>query len=288
MRALVRPKRPTPADWGIGVSVCLASIAFHGKEQRILSMSDKMVSTALGEVTLDAAAMKQQFFHGNWLALFAATDIGAVMPVLRRCALKLEHAKNYAVDDVISKMVNAFDEERSARAASSVLGVYGLSMESFLKMGYAQFGPERFGKMCDELQGFILDIDFLVCGFDADGQPHIFDLTAGTPHDHEPMGYWAIGIGAKIALASLSARKHTMYLEQNKSLYNLFQARFLAESSYGVGRAGTVGAVLRFNKKVSAMPKSFSGEVKQHWEKHVESTPTGAMALIDKWFSEIG
>lgn len=196
--------------------------------------------------------------------------------------------EHYDVDTVVSAVVRGFNEERSARAEADVLGVYGLTREKFLADGFHRFGPEKFQKMCDMFESVILDVDFLVCGFDKVGNPHVSDVLAGTPHDHDPQGYWAIGSGSRIALAALAVRQQNPRLDIRATIFNLCEARFMAEMSYGVGRGETIVAVQRQGYAVQLLPDPTVYQLRMAWWFHSRFMPPQALAGIDTWLPTIG
>lgn len=276
--------RPKPSDWGIGMSVCIASICTHAKA--IVAVSDLMISTSLGEVTADTAAVKQIAIHGNWFLLFSASDIGAVAPIARRADRGLDAEDDCDVDTVVRTVVKAYNEERAWRAESEVLGIWNMTTEQFLATGLERFGADRFGKMCDLINGLVLDVDFLIIGFDADKKPHISDVLCGTPHDHDPIGYWAIGSGSRLALSALSARHHTDQVTLRECLYNLCEARFLAEAAHGVGRESTVAAISRHGEIVTLVAPKTITSVKTAWQSHTRIASTEAMQAIDSFLEQ--
>jgi len=272
--------RLRPESWNM--SVCIASIVWP---RTIVAVSDRMLSTAHGEITADNTTMKQWYIHRHWFVLFAASDTGAVGPVLRAAGGALTNNRQYEADEIRRVIVKAFDEERSARAESDVLGVYRLTMAEFLNHGLERFGEARFGQMCNHIDKAILDIDFLVCGFDGIGNAHIFDVHAGTPHDHDFSGYWAIGSGARLAHGALAARGHNMHHSVDRCVYNLCEARFIAESAYGVGRGETLVIVQQFDSELKIMPPDAIGPVKNEWHTHAMQVPPGALAAIQAWLN---
>ena len=76
------PRRlPTPADWGIGVTVCVGAI--NGDDE-IVTASDHMLSMSSGAFTAERAAIKEQNITHCWRVLFAAEDVGVIPGLLRR------------------------------------------------------------------------------------------------------------------------------------------------------------------------------------------------------------
>jgi hypothetical protein len=270
------------------MSVCIASMCGHRTgESYIVTMSDTMISTAHGELTADNAALKQWYFAGQWSALFAGNDTGAVRPILRAVSDRLGDTNNPTVDMVKNALVEAYHGERASRASADILGIYRMTLDDFLSTGRERFGDDRFGKLCDQMDAVIVDCDFLVSGFDGDGEPHVFDVLNGTPHDHDYLGYWAIGSGGRLALGGLSAREHSMYLPLEDCVYNLSHARVLAESAYGVGRGDSVAIVQEFDHVINRLPTKLLNGLRATVLEHTRSTPPDAVEAIRGWSQQL-
>src|ERR1700685_1769898 len=75
-------KRPTPADFGFGVTNGIAAKA-HFKQCVVLA-SDLRVSFGDTIPSADMAQIKEVYVSQHWRALLAGDDIGSAIPVIDR------------------------------------------------------------------------------------------------------------------------------------------------------------------------------------------------------------
>lgn len=265
------------------MSVCIAGISLQ--DRTIVSVSDRMISTALGEVTAENAAVKQGFVHKNWFVMFSGNDVGCVGPIIRATSRALDNAIEYSPDDIRAALITAYNDERKARAVSEHLAIYGLDMPTFFAEGFSKFGQPRFEELCKRIDRVLLDVDFLVAGFDGGGSAHIFTVDAGNPADYDLTGYWAIGSGKRLALAALGARNQGFLRSTSETVYNLCAARFTAVGAHGVGREETILAIQKKDQQVYVAPLEVVRDVRIQWEAHARTTPQRAVDAINAWLT---
>jgi hypothetical protein len=225
-------KGPRPADWGVGMTVCINAIA--GTDEAIISVTDQMLGA--GDMTADLPRMlKGKRIADTWTASFAGNDITVVHPILGKTEALLSN-KN-GLTDVAQAFVEAYSEERARVAEETILRPLGLTMETFRA---ALLGAEpnvEVAELRQRIQALNFKPTFIVSGFSDDGSAHIFTVEApGTAAYFTNLGFWAIGSGAEAALSNLFYRKYDRYLSLPEALYLVAEAKFMAESSAGVGR----------------------------------------------------
>src|SRR5258708_12802324 len=70
---------PTPADWGVGMTVC---ICLHcAATNSLLFAADSMVSTS--DISSDSMAFKSKGLGNNWVVMYAENNISSLTPILR-------------------------------------------------------------------------------------------------------------------------------------------------------------------------------------------------------------
>jgi len=71
---------PRPADWGTGMTVCIAAHNFTRKEdQCIICVTNSMIST--GDMSADGSARKIQKITPGWNGMFAGDDMSYLTPI---------------------------------------------------------------------------------------------------------------------------------------------------------------------------------------------------------------
>jgi hypothetical protein len=159
------------------------------------------------------------------------------------------------------------------------LARYDLTIEQFKRNGRRLFGDDEFAKLNRPIREFSLRTSFLVCGT-GDRSPHIVSVNAPDGHciNHDQLGYWAVGTGARIALSTLAGRPLGR-LPLPDLIYRVSEAKFAAETAQGVG-ASTLVTVLRrrMNKTVYS---PYTDRLKAVWErKRAERAPSAAIKII--------
>lgn len=259
---------PTPADWGIGMTVCIASFCSTLREKTIIGITDSMLSTV--DMSADNVAIKFFAFGNKWCAMYAGNDISPVTPIKKFVRDRFRPTTvGETLPDAIGAFREAFRLQLSDRIESQILAPFGMNMPQFLSVGLAQFGPEIFSRLVYEIENVKLDLSFLVLGFDGD-TPHIFVVKdQGDVSHYDTPGFWAIGSGQTSALGSLFSRQSSISLIHGpmyEVLYALCKAKFNAETALGVGRNATA-FVLEADGSRYLINTPYIEKVKEIWEK---------------------
>lgn len=234
-------ERPTPADFGANVTVCIAAKSL---DQSLVTVSDMMVSFDDIIPAADQATFKNLTLGARWNCLFAGNDIGPALAVTERAASILKSINGEESLNTVSRAVrDAYQAERREQITDRFLSGFGLSLEAFTKDGYAQLGHDEFSTLFHQIAEFDLGVQFLVYGLDKQKFGHIFTVSnPGVVHDRDLTGYWAIGSGQYMALGALSA--HPLGGSSAPELiYRLCSAKFTAETASGVGKRTLVTTV---------------------------------------------
>jgi hypothetical protein len=238
--AAQRRRVPRPADWGIGMSVCIAASCDFGA--KIVVAIDTMASLFGGTFTGDDAMTKgAPLWPGRWGGLLAGDDVTRAGAVLDRAEQALHEQHDQGVrptrDLVASIVLSQYQNERTALATETYLSIYGLDMAAFLSNGSTIFGDASFGVTCDRIEQVDLGCELLLYGFDEDNRARLFTIGhPGTIKYFDTTGYWAIGSGAYSALSRLLIRQQRESLSLAETIYNVYEAKVAAEGSVGVGR----------------------------------------------------
>jgi len=254
---------PTPADWGAAMTVCVA--LYSTQLGAFVCATDSMIST--GDMSADHLALKFAAVGQSYVTMFAGNDISAISPILggvQRRLISMSHSNK--VEDVISCFKLAFADERLKKAEALIMPP-GMTIADFYANGLNQFGAELFSRLFHEVENIKLDIQFLVCGFDA-GHPKLFTIAdPGVETNYDLLGFWAIGSGTNNALGSLFNLRRPggiIHSSAEEILYRALEAKFFAESAAGVGRE-TKSFVLYKDATRSFLHDSLD-EIRTIWE----------------------
>jgi 20S proteasome alpha/beta subunit len=270
------PPELNPSDLGVGMTVCIGAIC--NGFSTIVTVSDRMLS--LGFTSADAAALKVKRFHQSWVYLMAGNDITKSPQVIDRVRVAMRGKSNSGLS-VMRAFTSAFRSELQDRVEGTVLACYGLSLKMFKARGKRIFPAKTHNRLVKKIEKAKLGCSFLVCGFDARGDAHIFTVSdPGEAKSFDDVGYWAIGSGQTNALAALMNRRFSPALDLQTSIYCLAEAKFLAESATGVGRQTVLAGLSNARRGFFIAPDKMQN-IKDLWEGlAVRGVPTQATIQI--------
>jgi hypothetical protein len=269
---------PRPADWGIGMTVCIVSYSMDAKA--FVGACDRMLS--VGQVTSqDDATAKFLGLGQNWLSLFSANNISSVTPILasvRRTLTPIECKET--LDDAINAFKVAFQNEKKKNIEARILP-HGMSLEEFYQSGLEKLGTDIFSRVFTQIESFDLEVEFLVFGF-SEGTPHIFTFSdPGIEKHFDIAGCWAIGSGANAAIASIFGLKGApiRFRQLHEVIYRVCEAKFYSESAHGVGKETNA---LYFAGGKDRYVFSDIASLRQLWESTSNRPlPDGTKLLVD-------
>jgi hypothetical protein len=220
-----KPRRSIrPADWGLGMTLCIAAVA---REKAIIAVSDMRFD--LGYTSGDGMP-KMGRLNKYWAAMFAGNDASNAPRILANLAETLHGSSNVSRHQ-IEKLFR--DEYRAAlieRIESVVLSPYKLSVDEFTRTGVKRFTPEVFADIRAEMASVELGYEFLVFGFDEQRLPHIFRVhRGGLVQDCRLCGFWAIGSGDVAAVHHMMFQEYKTTLPLRTAAYYVCAAKFFAE-----------------------------------------------------------
>jgi hypothetical protein len=233
----------------------------------IIAVSDRRLT--YGDIAADVATVENALpLYGSWVAMFAGNDIGNVTPIIERVRRKLADlaTTNGAVTrvDVAREFRGAFRAHHRTLIEERVLAPYDLSVRAFQERGFKELGPRAFDELRHAVENVKVDCDFLVCGFSEEG-PQIFVITDTGLSYYEKIGYWAIGSGAWSALSSLAFRKFHLDLPFPEALYQVLEAKFMADTAVPTVGQGTYTLVIRRDGRIGQVEGDEVERVRQIW-----------------------
>ncbi len=260
------------------MTVCVAG--FAANRSAIIAVSDRRLT--YGDIAADVETVEKAFqIHPHWVALFAGNDIGNIRPILDRVTLKLAElvgSENRLVNrvHVAREFRGAFRAHHRTIIEERVLAPFDLSVRDFQQKAFNELGPAAFEDLRHAVQATKVDCEFLVCGF-AGSEPQMFTISDAGLSYYDLIGYWSIGSGAWSALSSLAFRKFHLGLPFPEALYQILEAKFMADTSVPTVGKNTYTLVIRKDGRIGHIPESEVERVRKIWEK--EGQPRTPMGL---------
>ena len=259
------PRRPHPNDWGLNMTVCVAGIA--AKRSAIIAVSDRRLTYSSIAADVDTVE-KAVTIHRSWVAMFSGNDIGNVTPILDRVRIKLAEieasGKKIGRVDVAREFRGAYRAHHRTIIEERVLAPYDLSVRRFQERGFTELGSVAFDELRHAVESTKVDCDFLVCGFSDDG-PQIFVISDQGLSYYDKIGYWAIGSGQWSALSSLAFRKFHLGLSFEEALYQVLEAKFMADATDPSVGKGTYTLVIRRDGRIGQVAGDEVERVRDIW-----------------------
>jgi hypothetical protein len=262
-----------PADWRLGVTVCIAMMANSGKE--LVLVSDSKV--AFGDYSADDAVLKNTPFLYPWLLLFAGDDISYAKPIMSRAnarasEIQKKEKRQLPGSEVAEILQEEMEVERSRIIEASVLARYGFTAETFRINGKTLCAETLYNDLIYKISQIGLSLQFLLCGIPmGKDEAEIWMVSPDEPpQNFDRLAFWAIGSGANAAISSLSHSIHYhqggRFSDTSRVLYLVLAAKFMAETAKDVGKGTFVVTVDHENKMKFVSWKKIK-EVGKIWEK---------------------
>lgn len=242
------------------MTVCIVSHSYV--KNVFVAVADEMLS--LSDMSADSFAVKNFSIGNGWMCLFSADDLSPVIAI--KTDIRDQVSGAIKLGEIVNAFQAAFRKELVAKAESSILAPFGMTMADFRQDGLANFGPEIFSRMFYQIEQLSLNVTFLVYGFD-NQKPHIFTIqNRGEIAHFDQPGFWAIGSGQTSALGSLfSIVGHPISVRRPEDvLFLLCRAKFAAESAPGVGE-NTMAVILKSNGNRSVLFHEELKKIKEIW-----------------------
>jgi hypothetical protein len=267
------------------VTVCIAATVLG---ETIVAISDRRIG--LAGFSADHVMDKIDQIHPNWSAMVSAFDVTLAMPIWSRVRSKLgfqnptvHRPPEKTLAEVAEAFIASFQEERKEQINNTLLVTHGLTVESFLKDGKRRLGLSLFTDLWNKVSDFHLDCEFLVSGFSANGEAHVFGIEdPGVCRNYSSLGFWAIGSGQRQALSSIFFSFKDVGTNPNfeSVLYDLCAAKFMAETEPSVGQATNV-LVHRFGRKTRMLSDDGVKKLRELWETSGRPrTPSGVVETV--------
>jgi hypothetical protein len=125
-------RNPRPADWGIGMTVCIAvACDEHTSTPKLLMVPDTHLT--IGVTSADV--LKARSLAKTWSTMMAGDDVTYAEDVVSGARTILESKPSHELKDVALAMAKAYQAVRRSQIEEQHLSSYDLDMASFLAKG---------------------------------------------------------------------------------------------------------------------------------------------------------
>jgi len=190
-------------------------------------------------ISTDGNCIKQDALCDDWAVMTSGDDITHASPIIERARRYLAETDK-TLESAKSCFKRAFQERMVEVATDRVLSRFGLDMPTFQRNGKKIFDANTFVTLFNDIRIVNLgSLQFLVCGFDDSGKPHLFTVyEPGEDAVFDKPGFCAIGSGGLASDSILYYFNQSPKKTLEETIFNVFAAKFMAERA-GVGRDTT-------------------------------------------------
>jgi 20S proteasome alpha/beta subunit len=276
------------------MTVCIALACDYNNA--IVAVSDKKISSTA--YSADALVSKFSMMSIRWWAMWAASDISQVAPILRNARPTDWESETLTLDEIETLLVDAFHKHLKEVCTHRYLARFGLTMERFLAEGAKTLPPEAFMNIFKKIQEARLECTFLGFGFDPIRKARLFVLSdQGLISEADPLAFAAIGSGAYGAESILFFNKYRAGASIPEAVYQACEAKFIAESASDVGEETLAFVVHKdgggqplFDEQIKEIRALWESEGKPRKPREMEQKVTAlldqAAARVEKFRSE--
>jgi hypothetical protein len=192
-----------------------------------------------------------------------------------------DDARFGSLENIEAAICQAYRDRFAELITGKYLSRYGFSsLDEFRKGGRDQLGDHVFSGLCDEIDRFDLETDFIVYGFSRRGMSRMFEVkNPGYSTNRDALGYWAVGSGSVMALASLTGRKFQQ-VSIPEVIYRLCEAKFCAETASGVGKDTFVVVTNKHEQQAVIRSDEVIKHLRSIWDRTRNVQPAEAFELI--------
>lgn len=255
-------KAPRLADWRFNrMSVCICIMCReeehadgrHG--QQIVFVEDRKVTFT--DFSADNAVTKNSFLVKNWWVQYAGNDVEKAPLIIEEAnrTISLKNPDTWSPQLIVELLQQAWLKCRDQEIEAKILRKHGFSFATFRDSGKDKCTQSVYDELHDRIDRFKFSLEFLVAGFDSDGDAHLLHLDSqGTISSYNDLGFWAIGSGAHAALSSLSFHvEHGNLCSYcscvHNAVYFACEAKFMAETSVQVGKESAFVSIHKRNER---------------------------------------
>ena len=169
--------------------------------------------------------------------MLTAGDALAHADISRGAGAQIGGLTRPAVSEIMESVRRSYMDQRRKRIEENYLEPRGWKTEAFYRDIMQRLPADLALLLDNQIATFNYGLDVMVAGTDPT-EGHIYGLRhPGQVDCYDALGYYAIGIGAEHALASLIRNGCTPQMQLPLAAYYIYEAKRAAESAPGVGGA---------------------------------------------------
>lgn len=212
------------------MTVCIAAAALANHDPLIVLCMDLKGST---EYTSAETTSKWRPLRHGFYALLSG-PVSATRELASACHAALGDHPPASMAHVMKRLRHGVGLFKKKFADEYTYKHLGISYENFRKSGKASLPDDLFHQITAEIKEYFpADVELIAAGF-LRRNPVIFKVSSGQVWSCDDFA--VIGSGTLLGEAALYNREQHFMYGLNRTLYNTFEAKRLAERAEGVGR----------------------------------------------------
>jgi hypothetical protein len=246
--------------WETDMTVCIAAVSIADSDPLIVVCMDLKGST---EYTSAETTSKWRVLRHDFYALLSG-PISPARELASACHIALGEQQPASIAQVLKRLRRGVGLYKKRFADEYTYRHFAMSYETFVKTGGARFA-DVFYQCMTEIKQLYQPAELIVAGF-LGNAPVLFKISGGEVWSCDDVA--VIGSGTLLGEAALSNREQHMLYGLNRTLYNVFEAKTLAQRAEGVGERTNMFIVRP--------------------EEHVTQVMPGGIALLREYFQIFG
>lgn len=212
--------------WETDMTVCIAAASIADGPLIVVCM-DLKGST---EYTSAETTSKWRVLRHDFYALISG-PVSAARELASACHIALGEQPPVSMAQVLRRLRRGVGLYKKRFADEYSYSRFAMSYETFMKTGNVRF-PDLFYQSLTEIKQLYHPAELIAAGF-LGNAPVLFKISGGEVWSCDDFA--VIGSGTLLGEAALSNREQHMQYGQNRTLYNVFEAKTLAQRAEGVG-----------------------------------------------------
>jgi hypothetical protein len=211
------------------MTVCVAAICRFEDQPAIVVCMDRKVSSDVGSAE---TRFKMHALAAEWYCLSAGVE-SEIIGLRQSIEHEFRMAGSIDETNVMVLVREALRARKHEKADELIGGRYGISYDDFLKNGKDAFPPELYREALSAVGRISLRAEFIIAGF-YEGNAFLCQTTADGGVEARDQ-FATIGAGELLAMASLLQREQDDLTSAAMTVYNVYEAKKVAERISGVG-----------------------------------------------------
>jgi 20S proteasome alpha/beta subunit len=271
---------------GFKVTVCIAALC--NQKRKIVAVSD--TKTSFGVFSADDISIKSIPIAKNWIALQAGEDVTDAQFITDRARELLIPNVSPTPIEASTALQDAYIERTRKQVEAQVFARYGYTWEAFRQSGKADLTKKIFNELAERAAGVTLSIQFILAGFDSDGQGHLYTVDGErAPASWDTVGFCAIGTGSNVALSTLTFHVDrgnlSTYFGWADCVCCVCDAKFRSESATDVGK-GTFLTIYERDQDTRFISRvRIDNDLRTDWERRAKLPKRVIESIPDKTFT---